>query len=143
MWEFAMEDPSDLNARVVFNMGTSATGVYLDNISLTRKSQQRIYDRDKSLSPEAYQLSHNYPNPFNPETGIDYQLPESSHVVIDVVDILGRHVKTLVNQRRQPGRYHVIWNGINERGLNQASGVYIISMQAGSFHAVRKMTLLR
>jgi hypothetical protein len=113
------------------------------NLNWIRFSKMTSAVEDKPALPEAYRLSRNYPNPFNPETRIDYQLPENNYVLIEVVDILGRHVKTLVNRIRSAGRYQTTWNGSNESGQAEASGVYFISMRAGSFHEVRKITLLR
>lgn len=98
---------------------------------------------DKSAIPTTIRLSHNYPNPFNQATTVDYQLTASSHVRIEVVDVLGRHVKILMDGKQPAGDYQIKWNGVDEGGLNQASGIYILSVQAGSIHAQRKVILLR
>lgn len=93
--------------------------------------------------PTTFHLSQNYPNPFNPETEIQYQLPEKADVNITVYSILGRKVKELINQTHKPGYYRIRWRATDERGLKVPSGIYLMRIQAGSYRAIRKMTLLR
>ena len=85
-----------------------------------------------------FYLSQNYPNPFNPSTQIRYQISESGRVTLTVFDLLGREVRTLVDEQKQPGTYTVTFDG---SGL--ASGVYFYRLQAGSFTTTRKLVLLR
>jgi hypothetical protein len=85
--------------------------------------------------PKVYALEQNYPNPFNPTT-IRYALPKQSHVVLEVYDILGRQVKTLVNEMERAGEYSVVFDG---RSL--ASGVYIYRIVADHYTAVKKLLL--
>jgi hypothetical protein len=113
------------------------------NLNWIRFTKQNTGIEERQTLPDTYLLSQNYPNPFNPETQIAYQLPERCDVFIEVIDILGRHVSTLVDRSQEPGYYHAKWNGLNDRGVKEATGLYLISMKAGSFHAVRKLTLLR
>ena len=93
--------------------------------------------------PKTFQLSQNFPNPFNSTTQIAYQLPQGNHVLINIYNVNGQHVKTLVDENKEPGTYFVVWDGINAKGTNEASGVYIVSLQTTSFMAVRKMILLK
>ena len=88
--------------------------------------------------PSAFELSQNYPNPFNPSTTIKYDLPKESRVKIDIYDILGREVATLVNDIKKAGSYRIIWNA-----NRFASGVYLYRLQAGDYHEVRKLLLLK
>ncbi len=88
--------------------------------------------------PTAYALEQNYPNPFNPETTIRYQLPEGVQVSLKVYDVNGRVVETLVNESQAAGRHTATW-----RTQNYASGVYFYHLVAGSFRAIKSMTLLR
>jgi hypothetical protein len=90
------------------------------------------------LSVETYELAQNYPNPFNPETVIYYQIPESGEVSLKVYDMLGRELKTLVNQTQNQGRYEVKFNA---RDL--ASGVYIYRLQVNDFVTSKKMMLVK
>jgi hypothetical protein len=85
-----------------------------------------------------YELAQNYPNPFNPTTNIQYSLPKWSHVTIDIYNILGQKISTLVNEEQAPGQHTVTLNGT---GL--ATGVYLCHMQAGPFAQTRKLLLLK
>ncbi len=99
--------------------------------------------------PVTYALDQNYPNPFNPSTVIGYQLPVTSNVKLVVYDLLGREVKTLVNEQNVSGAFRVTWNGENSYGHRVASGVYFYRLTAAangkgaSFTSVRKMILLK
>ncbi|MBK6507758.1 MAG: T9SS type A sorting domain-containing protein [Ignavibacteria bacterium] len=88
--------------------------------------------------PDKYDLSQNYPNPFNPVTTINYDLPTDGIVTLKVYDILGRELKTLVNEMKTAG-YHKIQ--LNAADL--ASGAYFYQMKAGDFLAVKKFVVLK
>ncbi len=98
-----------------------------------------------------FALEQNYPNPFNPTTAISYQLPAPSGVegsavsivTLKVYDLLGREVKTLVNEIGVPGVYSVRWDGRNDRGEAVSSGIYLYQLRTGSFVMTRKMVLLK
>ncbi|MDX1671778.1 MAG: T9SS type A sorting domain-containing protein, partial [Balneolaceae bacterium] len=93
-------------------------------------------NRDEALVE--FSLLPNYPNPFNPSTTIKYKVASKSTVRLNVYDILGRQVQTLVNKEQQPGIYTVRFDG-----SRLASGVYFIRVQAGPFTQIRKMTLIK
>ena len=93
--------------------------------------------------PVAFALNQNYPNPFNPSTTISFALPKNEQVKLEVYDILGNHVKTMVDQQMGAGTYQVVWNGIDQNGARVASGVYLYRLQAGSFSTVKKMLLVK
>ncbi len=95
--------------------------------------------------PEAYALRENYPNPFNPETTIKYQLPEAGQVRLEVYNMLGQVVKTLVdNQFQNAGRYTLQWDATNNSGQPLSSGVYFYRVVAGGeFQSHKKMLLLK
>ncbi len=93
--------------------------------------------------PTEYSMAHNYPNPFNPETTIKYELPEVSEVSVKVYTILGKEVKTLVSRIQNAGRYTAKWNGTGEDGKRVPSGIYFIRIQAGIFSQTRKMTFMQ
>ncbi|GAB4340839.1 MAG: hypothetical protein Kow0037_27000 [Calditrichia bacterium] len=91
-----------------------------------------------------YALEQNYPNPFNPTTTIRYQLPEVSRVSLQIYNILGQRVRTLVNNVKQSaGKYRIVWDGKNDAGTKMASGIYIYRIQAGNYTQVRKMVLMK
>lgn len=91
-----------------------------------------------SLSPSGYSLSQNFPNPFNPTTVIRFSIPKESHVLINIYDALGQHIKTLLNKEMMQGTYSY---NFNASGLG--SGVYFYSISAGDFRTTRKMLLLK
>lgn len=91
-----------------------------------------------SFIPEKYDLSQNYPNPFNPVTKIRYELPSDNFVSIIVYDLLGREIKTVVNEFKTAGSYFFNFNG---SGL--PSGIYYYKMKAGEYQQIRKMTLIK
>ena len=94
--------------------------------------------------PEVYALRNNYPNPFNPETTLKYDLPEAGDVKLEVYNMLGQVVRTLVNERQTAGRYAVQWDATNDRGQSMSSGIYFYRVQVGGeFTDVKKMLLLK
>lgn len=93
--------------------------------------------------PTEYAMPQNFPNPFNPETTIKYELPELSEVSVRVYSLLGREVKTLVNKFQNAGRYSIKWNGTGEDGRRAPSGIYFVRIQAGSYSQIRKMTFIQ
>ena len=98
---------------------------------------------NQTQAPLEFSLAQNYPNPFNPTTEIEFVLPKYQQVSLVVYDLLGRKVKTLVNDARHAGEHRVTWNGTNELGTSVASGVYVYRLASGSMSKVHKMMLLR
>ncbi len=112
-------------------------------LNLPHTPATAVEDNAKEVIPVKYQLSQNYPNPFNPETVISYSLPNPGVVKVEIYDILGKKVKTLVNEFKNAGKYDVRWNGRNEYGSGVPSGIYFYRLQTGDFVQTMKMTLLR
>lgn len=102
-----------------------------------------FYNPDHVVIPKSYALKQNYPNPFNPTTTIRFDLPEATKVTLKVYNILGQHVRTLVDGEKPAGFQSVIWDGRNSVGQRAASGIYIYRLEAGSFKAVKKMVLIK
>ncbi len=100
-------------------------------------------DKPVVILPTAYKLNHPYPNPFNPTTTIQFELPEISDVTIAIYDILGRSVWSYEESAKSAGRYSLQWNGLNNNGKLAASGVYLISFSTPEFRAVQKAVLIR
>ncbi len=107
------------------------------NDKFTFTTPQRFNKEDFRI-PESFELYHNFPNPFNPTTTIRFDLPEDNNVKIEVFNILGQKVRTLVNEFYKGGIHEVQFNS---RGL--ASGVYIYRLEAGPHINVKKMVLLK
>lgn len=96
------------------------------------------FDRNKDFN-----LYQNYPNPFNPSTYIKLSLQKTVKVILEVYDILGRKVITLLNDEKIAGSYSIRWNGEDIAGRRVSSGVYFYELVAGEFIKTRKMTCLR
>ena len=94
--------------------------------------------------PEAFALANNYPNPFNPATTIKYALPEASQVRLEVFNVVGQVVRTMVDAHQNAGRYVVQWDATNDNGVNLSSGIYFYRLQVeGNYLEVKKMLLLK
>ena len=98
---------------------------------------------EQATVPTVFALEQNYPNPFNPSTQIRYALPEATSVVITVYDMMGRKVRTLVQDTQSAGYHTALWNATNDRGLPVSAGMYIYTLQAGDHHHMKKMVLLK
>ena len=153
------EGPPDDNPAALALDGTG--GVYVTGQAIgvgtagdytTIKYQQELVgiagDRGFDLPlPKSFLLAQNYPNPFNPSTVIAYDLPEGSEegvpVLLEVFNVRGQRVATLVNEVKRPGKYSVAWNGREGNGRALGSGIYIYRLRAGFFSTTRKMMLLK
>ena len=93
--------------------------------------------------PDEFAIHQNYPNPFNPVTTLRYDLPEQGHVRITIYDMLGRDVKTLINEYQDPGYRSIIWDATNDYGKSVSAGMYLYQLQAGEYMEVRKMVLVK
>lgn len=90
-------------------------------------------------TPVSYALRQNHPNPFNAQTTIEYALPHATHVTIDIFDLLGKKVNTLVDEQKEAGEYRLVWNA-----QQAAAGVYFYRMKtADGFSAMRKLVLVK
>jgi len=141
------DKPQEIIVAYVLGRGTD----YFNSITVARENVQRAIAEYESnfasmtYSPPAatnpvnsYELYQNYPNPFNPVTTIRYDLPQDGQVTIDIFDILGQRVTTLVNEYKRADRYEVTFTST---GL--ASGVYIYQLRVNDFVTSKKMILLR
>jgi len=93
--------------------------------------------------PTEFGLSQNVPNPFNPSTVVEYALPKDAQVNLSIYNVLGQHVKTLVDEMQRAGRQSVTWDGTDASGTSVASGVYFYKIRAGDFSNTKKMLLLK
>ena len=99
---------------------------------------------DVQTTPTEFALLQNFPNPFNPETTIGYELAESADVTLQIYNVVGQVVRTLIAAESQAaGRYQIRWNGMDDRGVPVSSGVYFYQISAGEFQTVRKLMLLK
>jgi hypothetical protein len=116
---------------------TSAGGVSANYVARWNSGTSRV-EQLSPTAPKTFLLEQNYPNPFNPSTTIRYQLPVASEVKLEVYDVLGKKIATLVNERQSAGSYQVVWNA---SGLS--SGTYFYRLQAGTFVETKKMIMVK
>ncbi len=93
--------------------------------------------------PKDFALFNNYPNPFNPETSIKFQLPRQNHVVIKIFNMMGQEVKVLLDEAKFAGSYQILWDGKDKWGNQAPSGQYIYQMTADGFQNSKRMLLLK
>ena len=101
---------------------------------------------NESATPTSVSLSQNYPNPFNPSTTISYNVEHSGYVRLNVYDVMGRLVKTLVNDYKEAGHtsgYQVVWGGLDNSGQQVSAGLYIYSLQTRGITLTEKMVLMK
>ena len=160
---------SDLDERLkeygVFGYGQGEFNypldIYIDN--LDNKEEMHIFERWQENSgiqsfrlvqglrkgtisdnlPSRFCLYQNFPNPFNSSTTIQFDLPKAGAVKIEVFNILGQRVKTLINDYKSPGHHLVVWNGENESGDAIASGIYLYRIETTNNSDVKKLLLLK
>jgi hypothetical protein len=118
---------------------------YRYRVDVRDGSERKVLFETGQISTPAMALflGQNRPNPFNPSTTINYYLPETCSVVLDVYDVKGAPVRRLVNGRRASGSYTAVWDGCDENGRRMGSGVYFYRLRAGKKVLSRKMILLR
>jgi subtilisin family serine protease len=102
-----------------------------------------INDDTANLLPGHFVLNQNYPNPFNSSTTIEYSLPTRSHVVINIYNILGQKINTVVDKTESVGKHTAQWGGLNYEGKAVSSGMYLYQIRSGSFVETKKMLLLK
>jgi len=123
-----------------FNEGVPAVGavdgsVYVQDITAIKRVDP---------IPSQYALDQNYPNPFNPTTVITFGLPKETNVTLEVYNILGMQVRTLIaGNRMNAGKYSVDWDGKDNSGMSVPSGVYLYRIQTDKFNAAKKMVLMK
>ena len=134
-WETANglnpDDPEDRN-------GIGEGGYTNLEIYLNSRTDITDVESTKETAPNEFVLAQNYPNPFNPSTTIKYKLKTKSEVKLYIYNVIGREIKTLVNQQQTAGEHSVTFDA-----SNLASGIYIYRLKIGSFEQSRKMLLLK
>ncbi len=93
--------------------------------------------------PSKFALGQNYPNPFNPMTTIEFELSHREHVTIDIFNVLGQKVRSLVDETKAAGTYKIEWNGLDNDGKPVSTGVYLYRLRAGDAVRTKKMMLIK
>lgn len=118
--------------------------LYSNNVSiLLNQTVTDVEDEGIDQLPKLYSLSQNYPNPFNQSTKIEFTLNKSGFVRLNIYDLLGRKVRTLVSQHLSSGHKSVLWDGKNDLGKDVASGIYFYQLRIGDFSETKKLVLLK
>ncbi|MEL6820790.1 MAG: NPCBM/NEW2 domain-containing protein, partial [Calditrichota bacterium] len=130
------------------NVYVREDGARLDKLELVSTNVNRVAADSSGggvngeiALPEAFALHPNYPNPFNPETTIEYELPQDETVEITIYNIQGQRVLQLENGLKRAGYHQVRWNGTNENGQKVSSGIYLLVFESASARKVQKMVL--
>jgi hypothetical protein len=98
---------------------------------------------DVPITPIDFTLKQNYPNPFNSETTIQYQIGKKTRVSIEIYNVLGERIKSLLDQSQNPGTYSVVWDGKDEAGRTVMGGVYLYRMRTEQCDLTRKLALIQ
>ncbi len=144
-WTLYEYDLSETNADsiqiVIQNISDNSGVLMIDNI---RISNNELVDIEDDLQqPFVTLLGNNYPNPFNPETTIRYNLKSPQHVNISIYNIRGQLVKTITDKYQPTGDHEIVWKGKDNNGRNCSSGVYFYRMTTDNYHKTRKMLLMK
>jgi flagellar hook assembly protein FlgD len=102
--------------------------------------ETEIHQQDVGLE---FDLAQNHPNPFNPETRISFALPKKCVVEIQLFDMLGPKIRTLVSGEKPAGLYDMVWNGLDDGGRSVSSGIYFYTLKTEAYTKKRKMLLMR
>lgn len=125
---------------IIANDGINEARVVADRLVVDNPT--RVDDKGETL-PSGYALKQNHPNPFNPATQIQFDLPKPTQVTIEIYNIHGQKIRSLADEKKPAGSYIVTWDGRMDSGEQAASGVYFCRLVAGDLRQTRKMTLLR
>ena len=106
-------------------------------------TQTGMRNIDNIKIPGSMELFQNYPNPFNPQTTIKYVLHHTDHVRLSVYNLLGKKIKILTDEKKNPGIYTATWHGKDESGTGLASGIYLFELNNGREKIINKSILLR
>lgn len=117
----------------------SGFDIYANSVQYTATNAD---ERDDNVLPHGFTLEQNFPNPFNPETTIQYAIQKANHVKLTIFNLLGQELGCLVDEFQPAGRYEIRWNS-TENDRNAASGVYFYRLTAGESTITKKMTLLK
>ena len=131
----------DMNCEAAGNYDSTAYALVLGVCEYIGLDLSQI--QNEASMPDSYYLLQNYPNPFNSTTTLRYDLAGHSNVNIIIYDMLGREVKTLINQTQDAGFKSIQWDGTNDYGKQVSAGVYLYRIQAGEYMQTKKMVFLK
>ena len=117
--------------------------IYFDDLGVqVIGTTTSVGDKDKGI-PKTFELSNNYPNPFNPTTIIPYAVPRADQISLEIYNVLGQRVRTLVDGMSSPGYHQAVWDGRDGNGVQVQSGIYFYRLQTGQVGLVKKMLYIK
>jgi hypothetical protein len=134
-------DTAHFTVRVTDGSAPSLTDI--QHLTLVVVSGTDVEEDNSSVLPEDFVLQQNHPNPFNSSTSIEYSLPEHARVTVEIFNLLGQHVRSLLDREQSVGSHVVEWDGRNGNGHELATGVYFYRVTAGDHVEVKKKLLLK
>lgn len=140
---FTLSNTSATDTVRVFLSGVVICDAAAQYLNVTTTQLTWNLNGSNGVQPSRFTLEQNFPNPFNPSTTIAYKLEQPTHVRLEVYDIAGRLINTLIDQYQVGGRYSARWNADDTRGSKVASGMYFARLQVGDQVAVAKMILTK
>lgn len=115
----------------------------VEDIDVLYNMEAAVKSKHTQQLPDQCTLYQNFPNPFNPETSITFEITEPSYVTLEVVNLNGQHIRTLLHGNQNPGAYTLLWDGRDESGFDAPSGVYLYRLVTENFSQTHKMLLTR
>lgn len=117
--------------------------IHYEHLEFVEESDESAEKQTDNALPDKFNLSQNYPNPFNPNTNIMISIPRAEHVTLEIYNINGQKVRTLVDRVMDVGNHTVVWDSRSDDGTKVASGIYMYRITAGDFTDSKKMMLLK
>ena len=140
------EDELYIRLLMTSDLSDESQGWYFDDINLVlNQYMPPNVNTDAYINniPNQLTLKPNYPNPFNPNTKISFNLPKSSKIKLQIVDINGRGIANLLNNSLDSGTHNISWNGTNDSGVSMSSGIYFIILNVDGNILSQKLSLIR
>jgi hypothetical protein len=135
--------PSGTVATIMVRLKDKESRLSFSTDAVLNEAAQSVGAVEVAAVPATFALDQNYPNPFNPSTTVRYQIPNNANVNLDIYNLQGQKIRTLVSKEQKAGYYSVVWDGRNEAGQTVSSGLYLYRVQAGSFVATHKMLMIK
>jgi photosystem II stability/assembly factor-like uncharacterized protein len=132
------------NNKGIYALAVIGTNLFaLDGGRIWQRPLSELITEVEQERPETFSLEQNYPNPFNPATTISFTLPEPSQATLTIHDVLGRTVRTLIDEPLAAGAHQMVWDGCDESGNRMAGGIYFYKLKAGNAVQTNRMLLVK
>jgi len=133
----------EFNTEYFYRVSAFVSDYWTDYSNVISVTLEWVGIADGDEIPSGYKVHQNHPNPFNPVTTLRYDLPQDAMVNITIYDMMGRVIKTMVNNQQNAGFKSIQWNATNDEGKPASAGLYLYTIQAGDFRQSKKMVLLK